>query len=88
MRLFEKSQTCYLEELVAREEVGGGLQDGGHGFSQLLVHGPRGVGDERLGLEHKLAKAHSEKMLSLSQNKQPNNTEMSFYLYVRPQVVL
>lgn len=55
-----KVQPCYLEELVAREEVGGGLQDSGHGFSQLLVHGSGGAGRVWLSPEYELIKTHSE----------------------------
>lgn len=46
----------HLEELVAREEVGGRLQDGRHGFRQLLVHRPGGAGRVWLRLEDKLVK--------------------------------
>lgn len=50
----KRAASCYLEQLVAGEEVGGGLQDGRHGLGQLLVHRPdtrRRIG---LWLEHKL----------------------------------
>lgn len=47
---------CYLEEFVTREEVGGRLQDGSHGFSQLLMHCSCGAGRVRLGPEYKLEK--------------------------------
>lgn len=81
----------YLEELVACEEVGGGLQDGGHGFSQLLVCCSHGGGGELFSLEHELTRTRSEKMLSISQNKQAKREtprDMLLYLYVGPQVVL
>ena len=44
----------HLQQLVAGEEVGGGLQDGRHGLGQLLVDRAAGGRRERLRLEHKL----------------------------------
>lgn len=44
----------YLEQLVAGEEVGGGLQDGRHGLGQFLVHRPAVVARVRLRPEDKL----------------------------------
>lgn len=70
-KLFWKSQIFYLEQLVACEEVGGGLEDGGHGFRQLLVHRSRGAGGERLSLEHKLTRTSVQWK---RKNKETRNT--------------
>lgn len=68
----------YFEQFVACEEVSGGLQDGGHGFSQLLVHCSRGAGGERFSLEHKLMRRCSVKTLSITQNKQTMTCKFTF----------
>ena len=44
----------HLEQFVACEEVGGGLQDGRHGFSQFLVNRSAVSRRVRLGLKHVL----------------------------------
>lgn len=44
----------YLQQLVAGQEVCGWLEDGCHGFSQLLVNCFHSGGGIRLWLEHKL----------------------------------
>lgn len=45
---------CYLKQLVAGQEVSGGLEDGCHGFSQLFMDRLDVGGGVRLGLEDKL----------------------------------
>lgn len=45
----------YLQQLVARQEVCGWLEDGCHGLCQLLVNRLDISGGIRLGLKHKLS---------------------------------
>ncbi len=44
----------YLQQLVAGQEVCGRLENGRHGFSQLLVNCFHVGGGKRLWLKHKL----------------------------------
>lgn len=82
---FKKVQLFYLEELVTREEVGGRLQDSGHGFSQLLVHCSGGAGRVWLSLEYKLFKTHSARTVRIPQYEHKiklGSCDCEFYFHI------
>ncbi len=85
----QKVQICYLEELVTREKVGGRLQDGCHGFSELLVHCSAGGGRVWLSLEYKLYQTHAENPSVQIQFIDSELLYMAceFYLHIWSQVV-